>query len=127
MRVINTSQFTGSFEYHKYRPWGIVLTDGALFVAKEGNVFWLMDEIGAVIHKHDARHAPEKLGEGFFVVKLEVFEDRSACIRYTDGNDNAVSFAHSILFTDYPDKLLTLYVQYSGPQIGWVVMVPSEY
>lgn len=127
MNKIDTSHFIGTEQYFRTRPWAITLTDGAKYVADIAGAYWLMDKIGALIYQHDASQEPTKLGDGFFVVKLTVAEDKSAKISYDDGNGNAVSFEEIILSTDYPDPELTLYVQWGGPTLRWVVMVPSEY
>ena len=127
MNKIDTSQFIGTEQYYRIRPWPIVLTEGAKYVADTAGAFWLMDKIGALIYQHDAAQEPTKLGDGFFVVKLTVAEDKSAKITYDDGNGNAVSIEELIPHTDYPDPELMLYVQWGGQALRWVAMVPSEY
>lgn len=127
MNTIDTSHFIGTEQYYRIRPWPIVLTEGAKYVADTAGAFWLMDKIGALIFQLNAENNPSNLGDGFFVVKLTVAEDKSAKITYEDGNGNTVSFAELIPFTDYPDPELTLYVQWGGSILRWVVMVPSEY
>lgn len=127
MNKIDTSYFIGTEQYFRIRPWAIVLTEGAMYVAETAGALWLMDKIGALIQRHSAQRGPAKLGDGFFVVKLTVNEDKSAKISYDDGNGNAVSLEELVLATDYPDPELTLYVQWGGQTLRWVVMVPSEY
>lgn len=66
-------QFSGSIHYYHCHP-GLLLTDGAKFLAEEAGCYWLYDVVWSVL-----RQLPE---DWFAVVKLTVElekENRRSC------------------------------------------------
>src|SRR5690554_5785412 len=108
----NLRQFTGTESYHRYMM-GVVLTDGALYFAKNagGGAFWLMDILAT---------QPEIRQQPFAHVTLTVADDSTATLTATDGNDNQV-YERTIDFTTCPAGKWEFYI------IDGVILIPSEY
>jgi hypothetical protein len=113
-------QFTGTETWTRYAPFGgkgMLLTDGAKFLAEEAGAFWLLDIILSIKPKYFN-------GDDWFkVVKLAV-KDHNAVFTLEDGNDN-ILYRQEIPYTDFPFAEQTLFVQTDG--IEWTIMLPSEY
>jgi len=108
-------QFTGSENLYRHSLDPQVLyTDGAKFVAEEGEAYWLLDIIAT------SQSVPAVKAEEFQAWKLLVNIDRSATLYCEDGN-NKVVFSQSIPYTDFPLHNLMLYFA------NQVIHLPSEY
>ena len=113
-------QFYGTENY--YQTGQVTkATDGVFFLAEEAGAHWLLQIIDSVFHKFT---------EDFVVVKLTVFEDRSAKAVIDNGMDINDKFEKNryrcfheqdIPFTDFILDEIKLYVQ------GKVILLPSEY
>lgn len=108
-------QFTGSENWYRHglNPQ-VQYTDGAKFVADEGEAYWLLDIIAT------SQSVPAVKAEEFQVWKLLVNVDRTATIYCEDGNDNVV-FSQPIPYTDFPLYNLMIYFA------NQVIHLPSEY
>ena len=107
-------QFTGSENWYLHGINGNVsFTDGAKFVADEGDAYWLLDTIA--ISQQD----PRVKAEPFQVWKLRVQSDRSAILVCDDGNYNVV-YLQRIPFTDFPLDEIDLWFENN------VIYLPSE-
>lgn len=114
--------FTGTTSYYRHRVLpvgpGLLLTDGARYVAEKAGAWWLMDKVLA--HSRKAMDA----GEGFATIKLRVM-DGSALFIIEDGNYNQV-LTETIEFTDFPTGELMFFLDgRSGGEP--VLMLRSEY
>ncbi len=114
----NLKQFTGSQTVCRYSPNllpHILLTEGVKFLAETTGAFWMMDTIGYKLREIS----------DYFVVIHVVVQNRSAVMRFTDGNETEY-FAQHIDYTDFPLEEVKLYASRSDDRT-WVVMLPSEY
>lgn len=111
------SQFTGTSQYYQH-PLGVLYTDGVHYMAERGGAYWLLDLI-AIWQLHP-RIAQDPMLQQIQFWTLTVNDDRSAqLICERDSDDIAVT--QRIPFTDFPLKMLRLYVQ------DGVILLPSEY
>jgi len=106
------NQFTGTEQWYQHLS-GYLYTDGVLYVAQEGDAFWLIDKI-----LFTAR-AKKELQE-FGVWKLMVNEGRSAILVCEDGNYNEL-YRENIDWTDFPLKRIDLWFE------NGVLILPSEH
>ena len=112
------ANFCGTEAYHKYMP-GMVLTDGALWLAQNAGCFWLMDIAWSVLGK------PAVKASGFLAVKLKKTATTKGCtVRVEDGDENLL-YSEKIGYTDFPFDEYTFFVQWGGD--FWVAMLTSEY
>ena len=108
--------FTGTTNYHQLYH-GIILTDGALYLAEKGGCFWLMDLYASYLWLLDGNVEP------FTVLRLTRKND-SADVVIDDGNGNTLYTQH-IEYTDFPLAEIKLYASWTVE--FWVLMLPSEY
>jgi hypothetical protein len=109
-------QFTGSENWYRHGiNRNVLFTDGAKYVADEGEAYWLLDEI-VIIQPYDKRVAAEE----FQVWKLVVRPDRAATLRCEDGNGKTV-FTKEIAYTDFPADEIILWFANN------VIYLPSEH
>jgi hypothetical protein len=104
--------FVGTDGYYKYMG-GLMLTDGAKYVADSCGAFWLLDIIWSV------QTIAKVKREAFQVYKLKV-EDGVGVVTVEDGNKNVV-YKQEIPYTDFPLDEITLWMT------NKVIMLPSEY
>ena len=111
-------QFTGTEAWHRHLP-GVLLTDGAKYLAEECGAYWLMDVIGS--------HLPSvPKDETFTVAQLTVNPMNKAFFTLADDSPATKIYANqSISYTDFPLDEVKLYVIREGD--GWVILLPSEY
>ena len=113
------SQFSGTEHYYRITP-DTVITDGAKFVADNGETYWLMTAIASYLPQF-------KNTEPFIVANLQVNNtgnSRTALLKLEDGNDNILIEQH-IAYTDFALDEIKLYVCDTGDM--WVIMLPREY
>ena len=117
-------EFFGTEEYHKFSILfpKTVLTDGAKWLADNGECYWLMDIIGSI----------EEIiaDEPFTVVELTIqnkaqVPNPKAVVKVDDGNGN-VLYTQLIEYTDFPLNNVKLYAN-RGENNLRVVMLTSEY
>jgi len=110
------SQFTGTEQWYRHAlNRNVLFTDGAKYVADEGNAYWLLDMI-AISQAHDKRVSRQP----FQVWKLEVRPNGSATITVEDGNYNLLC-THELTYTDFPVPEMTLWFS------SYVIYLPSEH
>ena len=113
------SQFSGTEHYYRIMPT-VLMTDGAKFVADNGEAYWLMTAI--------ASYLPDFTNtESFIVANLTVTRTATACsalLKLDDGNDNVLVEQH-IAYTDFELDEIKFYACYTGDT--WVIMLPREY
>ena len=116
--------FFGTEEYHRFSILfpKTVLTDGAKWLADNGECYWLMDIIGSI----------EEIiaNEPFTVVELTIqnkaqVSNPKALVKVDDGNGN-VLYTQLIEYTDFPLNHVKLYAN-RGENGLRVVMLTSEY
>ncbi len=113
--------FTGTTQWYPMYP-GILLTDGAKWLAESAGCYWLYDIIWSI-------KKPILDRDSFAVVKL-VVTGSEADVTVEDGNDNVLYTQH-IEYTDFPLPEITLFVAdgdggaFDNPTK--VIMLPSEY
>ena len=109
-------QFTGSENWYRHGiNRNVLFTDGAKYVADEGQAYWLLDAI-AICQRYETAVAAEP----FQVWTLKVQADRTATLVCDDGNNNIV-FSQHIEFTDFPRDEITLWFANN------VIYLPSEH
>ena len=95
-----------------------LLSEGALYLAQEGQAYWLMDIIASVQGLEAVK------GEYFQVWRLQVNEDQSALVTCDDGNEN-ILYTQAIEYTDFSLDHIKLYAVKDGDNL--VIMLPGEY
>lgn len=116
--ISGLDQFTGTEEYHRWSSVfpNFVLTDGAKFLAKEAECYWLMDMI--------ASYRQIYADEGFASATLSWVEDGTWVFTLDDGNGN-ILVTQKFEFSDFPLPAIGLFVAPQGDL--WVIMLRSEY
>ena len=112
--------FTGTERWYRYSP-GLLVTDGVKFLIDNGAA-WVVDIIASARTIRAVRDEEKEFW------KLTVSDDHTAKIICTDGdkgNGPVTLFKQDIPFTDFPMKLLHLYV--ISDNKTKVIMLPSEY
>lgn len=116
------NQFIGTERYirHRILPGmaGLLLTDGANYVAENAGAWWLMDTI--LLRQYDWLLE----GDGFVVVELDVADDNSARLQATDGDESSLH-VEVIPFTDFPQPGIKFYLVEGETEP--VLMLPGEY
>ena len=112
--------FTGTEGYLRVHP-GLVLTDGAAFLAKNAGCYWLFDIIWSYLPQC---RKDKMLREMQFWKLAKVAGTNKAVVTCERDTDN-VAFKQEIEYTDFPLDSIKLYVQWSGE--FFVAMLPSEY
>ena len=110
------AHFTGTENWHRFNPLmrNVLATDGAMYLAKKGEAFWLLDIIGSL------KLVPKCANEGFIKCVLAKNDDGSASFTATNGNKKTL-YTQEISYTDFPLDEITLYF------IDNVILLPSEY
>ena len=111
--------FSGTEHYYRIMP-NILMTDGAKFVADNGEAYWLMTAIASYLPQF-------KNAESFIVANLQVNNighARTALLKLDDGNDNVLA-EQFIEYTDFELDEIKFYACYTGNT--WVIMLPREY
>jgi hypothetical protein len=116
------AQFIGTTRYYRY-TMGLILTDGAAYLAKNGAA-WLLDILAS------ARLVPAVRRAEFECWTLRVdLTKHCAEIVCTDGNGEReanILYRQSVGYTDFPLAEQKLYVA-ADSSLGKVVMLTSEY
>ncbi|MEN9897018.1 MAG: hypothetical protein RLZZ66_667 [Pseudomonadota bacterium] len=113
------SQFSGTENYYRIMP-NVLMTDGAKFVADNGEAYWLMTTIASYLPEFTEK-------ETFIVATLQVTRTATsshAILKLNDGNDNILA-EQFIEYTDFELDEIKLYACYNGDM--WVIMIPREY
>ena len=111
------ANFYGTMQYYKFSlvcP-DLVLTDGAEFVAKECEAYWLMD----LIASYQAECAKDEQLKYMQFWTLKVTDGTGVVTCERDSND--IAFRQEIPYTDFPLDEIKLYCTNN------VIMLTSEY
>lgn len=113
------AHFTGTDSYTRWSMLypKFLLTDGALYLARNAEAFWLMDVIGSYQRKL------LRTGETFQVWTLTVKNDEGVVI--CDDGNGKVLVRQRIPYTDFPLASIKLYASWDGSNL--VILLPSEY
>jgi len=113
--------FTRSKEWHKFStitPFAL-LSDGALWIAEEGDVFWFFDIIGLIQTVNEDINQ-----ENFQHWNIYFGPDHAVTINCEDGNNNNI-YNRVMPFTYFPFTTLDLYAVNYDDEIK--IMLPNEY
>lgn len=116
------SRFYGTESYHLYgNSLRYGLTDGALYLFKDGECFWLLDLIISVQYLKSFTEDDGLQHIQFW--KLTVNSDQS-CVVTCERDEGDVVYTQNIPYTDFPFST-RVWLQKQGHQ--FIVMLPSEY
>ena len=122
IKYFSPDGFYGTESYHRVTLTPRLLaTDGAVYVFRELECFWLADVMGSYLQRLDS--FCEELKEWFFVVKFHVSENKAGIVEIEDGNYNSI-LKQKIPFTDLTENL-KFYLTKEGN--GYICLLPSEY
>lgn len=95
---------------------GLLLTDGAKYVAEKAGAWWLMDRV--------LLGAPEWLleGDGFCIIELLVKDSKGKLI--VENGDGGLLHDEDIKYTDFPEPGIRFFLQDGSEP---VLMLQSEY
>ena len=113
------SKFSGTENYYRIMP-NVLMTDGAKFVADNGEAYWLMTTIASYLPEFTEK-------ETFIVATLQVSRTATsshAILKLDDGNENVLA-QQFIEYTDFQLDVIKLYACYTGDM--WVIMTQREY
>ena len=116
------AQFIGTTRYHRY-TMGLILTDGAAFLAKNGAA-WLLDIVASARLVPAVRRAEFE----FWTLRVDLTK-HCAEVVCTDGNGEReanILYRQGVGYTDFPLAEQRLYVV-ADSSLGKVVMLTSEY
>jgi hypothetical protein len=114
-------QFTGTENWYRHSMLrGVTFTDGVKYLADKAGAYWLIDQIAF------AQKDRSLTDQTFQVWHLTVNADKSADLKTEDGNYNVIRETR-IPFTDFPTDKITLWVEDGGPELGRVILLPSEH
>lgn len=132
MDASDLMQFTGTEKYHK---WSFlfrkhVLTDGANYVASKIGAYWLMDAIAS--HASNVNRAAKKDSRLETMQIWFLKKKKTGCVLecYADtGEGEKPVVVQKIEYTDFFDKYSEEEIKFyvCPSDLGWVVMLPSEY
>ena len=123
--------FCGTEAYHSLGALypGVVLTDGAHYVAEHGGksgAFWLIQEIASRIPAMAKKH---EMLQGMQFWTLKVCPDKTAVLECVADSGMEPALSYKIEYTDFDLDEIKFYVQ--PGQVGgkkvWVIFLPSEY
>lgn len=117
------AQFTGTTQYYRWLG-GLVLTDGAHFLASNGAA-WLLDVLASVQSLPSMR-AEERQ---FWTLSVDLEQHRGVIV-CTDGGKGLQReqeiYRQDIEYTDFPLTEIKLFA-FREAGVGRVVLLPSEY
>ena len=113
--------FYGTERYYRTNP-GLLVTDGAKFLADNAGAYWLLDMVWSYLP------VLRKSGDTFFVVVLtkDGVEAPGAMFSIQDDVPPSKTYAtQAVEFTDFPLDEIALYL--SATEEEFVLMLKSEY
>lgn len=109
------NRFTGTEQYYRHSIGNFLYTDGIHYLAEKGKCYWLLDVIGSYQRDVKVKNVP------FQVWRLDVNEDKTACVTMREDDDTPVIIEQKIPYSDFPLEQIELYF------IDVVLLLPSEY
>lgn len=127
------AHFTGTEQYHRFSILfkNVVLTDGAMALAKEAECFWLFDAIAS--HQPTCMKDPKGMCQDMQFWHLDVnpnpAEGEPKAVLRCERDTNDELLRQEIEYTDFPLEHIKLYACRQPTENGdiMVVMLPSEY
>jgi hypothetical protein len=120
------TQFYGTEHYYAVSPLfrGVVMTDGARWLAEKANCFWLME----LIASYQPRCKKDKSCIDIQFWRIEVKPDHS-CSVICDRDSNDEFLRQEIPFTDFPLDSFKIWVEAGacGGKPVMVILLPSEH
>ena len=115
------NQFTDSKKWHEFSTLtpNALLSDGASFVAEEGDVLWLFDIVGLFQSINE-----EYNQEAFQHWNVKYGEDETVSIECEDGNNNII-YTQKKPNTFFPFRSNDVYAVHEDEKIK--IMLPGEY
>lgn len=114
LKESDLTQFYGTENWYQHPLMPMIsYTDGAKYVADEGDAYWLLDTIAGAQYLSTVR------GEEVQVWKLTVKDERGT-LTCDDGDGNIV-YMQDIPYTDFPLPEIKFYF------VGKTIMLTSEY
>lgn len=100
----------------------LVCTDGVLYLAENGGVFWLMD----IIASYQPNCRKDDMLRDFQIWKLKVTDGKGVVTCERDTDDVAIT--QEIEYTDFPLDEIKLYVELGEAEgrAAMICMLPSE-
>lgn len=111
----NLENFTGTEQYHTFRPYSILLTDGIKYFCGTTRTYGILEQIATTL-------LFKRIKEPFVLIKIK---NRKGCLTIIleDGNGNVLS-----------EKTIAMFNLKTLPQGEWkfylvnnVIMLPNEY
>lgn len=124
--MLNLAQFSGGTDDRYKDTLGtkmahVIYTGGVKYVAEKAAAYWLIDDI--CLYQIDKTN-PQIRKEPFQSWKLTT-KDSKGVLTCEDGNGKVV-FKRDILFTDFPEPEITLWLIYDGNPDA-TLLLPQEY
>ena len=118
------SLFTGSEEFYRHHLGGSY-TDGVKWMAASCSAYWLLDAVFSYLPWVASS------GDYFFPVTFEKKRIEKTGLEYwmlTIGSlENPMSWSQEIEFSDFPLDHIKLFLCDNGGELGWTLLLPSEY
>lgn len=95
--------FTGTQQYHRLRPFTMVASDGAIFLAQNADAFWMLQEIAGAQDERAIKNDPSLNGIQFWALEKvdgDANRPQAKLVCYRDEGDPA--WSKEIPFTDFP-------------------------
>lgn len=117
---------SGSFIRHGLNR-NVIYTEGMLYLAEEGEAFWLIDAIASYITPRFIKRAAAKdyRAREMLFWKLLVQKDSSAVLTARVDSDCDPIVSQEIPYTDFPLQEVDVWSAYNGQ--GWTLYLPSEH
>lgn len=157
-KLSELDNFTGTENYHRHNPIfrNFVVTDGVMFLAKNADCFWLLDEIAAAQHNPRIKNDEMLQGRQFWTLeatpkppKPEPYapmtlgamfaskqgQSKYAAILKCERDTDDVAYTQPIEYTDFPFDAMPqgkvqIWVAPTGTGDGKIISVaylPSEH
>lgn len=115
--------FTGTTRYFRHFT-GVLMTEGAHFVAESCEAFWLMDHIASM--QQEPQFASEEF-QHWTLTSQAGRDGKGFQLRATDGNDHELA-VQNVAFSDFPLDSIEFFVEGEGTRESpRVILLPSEH
>lgn len=133
LKAADLDRFIGSMEWTRWSPLfnNTVASEGMMFVASQGEAFWLLDDIAShEEHNEEVANACEESEQfdwlHFWKLTVDTDTREATLICVADEGEPAV-VEQNIPYTDFPLPELTVYAGNDGPGTVRKLFLPSEY
>lgn len=119
--LFELSRCTGTENFYRHGFFrNLTYTDGVRYLAQEAQCYWLLDVIGSYIPNCI------KAGDYFYCARLEK-ENGEDWVFTLGDEDGPLCIREEIGFSDFPLDKIKLFIAFNGDNLGWTIMLPSEY